>query len=263
MVMSPACLDTGTALLLQQEEIPMTMQVVVVATDGLVVVSDTESRLVEQGKAGPSVPAHISKISVSHKHKAAIAVAGWSDIEAPVGGLLARHLDTLSSLNDDEIEGVLESWANDYYKGTPFAESPTRGALFTLLIARPSNRFPILKVLVNKRSTVRAGKAGYMVGGYENHSAVFWLEYLRLHKEPHSIEESSAIAALTVLAAGEISPDDIGGLEIWQYRESWQELAPEQISDLIGRFDLLKRSIRRTIRPNSKRDRSALLPSRA
>jgi len=231
----------------------MTMQIAIAATDGLVLASDTQHRVTEWGMVNPGAftpdtPVHSSKISISSRHNAAIALAGWSDLDASAGDLLAKHFDTLPPLKDQEIDNVLQLWADDCYSKSRLAGAPTRGALLTLLVARPISRFPIIKVLVNYNSVLRFGKSGYMVGGHENNAAVFWPEYLGLNREPRSVEESTAIAAVTILSAGEINPHGIGGLEIWQCRDSWQEVPPEQIKALTERFDLLKRGITKAIR---------------
>ena len=243
----------------------MTFQIAIVATDGLVLASDTQKRVTEWQQADGSeyIPDTInnsSKLSLSERHSAAIAFAGWSDVDAFAGDLLAKHLDSLPSLNDSEIGVILKKWGDDYYSKSRLSSGASRTSLLNLLVARPNSKFPIIKLGVNYDSNLRDSKT-YMVSGHENNAGVFWPEYLRVHKESRGLDDATAIAAMTILTAGEINPYGIGGLEIWQFRESWKALPDEEIEGLVRRFKTLQQSIKKIVRPRSKRDRLIPLPS--
>jgi hypothetical protein len=229
----------------------VTFQIGIVATEGIVLASDTQQRVTErQFTDGSEYIAdtiiNSSKISICERHSIAIAFAGWSDEDTFAGDMLAKHLNALPSLTDDEIGPILKVWGNDYYSKSRLASGPSRGPLANLLVLRPSGRFPLIKLGVNYESSLRDSKT-YMVSGHENNAAVFWLEYLRVHRETRDLDVSTAIAAVTVLTAGEINPHGIGRLEVWQFRKSWRPLPDDEIEALTARFVGLQRAIREAL----------------
>lgn len=242
----------------------MTMQIGVVAKGGIVLASDTKHRTTERQYADDpfSVPSGIvscSKITPCAKQDITIAFAGWSDPDDSAGEKLARHLDSLPPVTDADIKGVLIAWGDDYYQSR-FSEGRSYAPLLTLLVARPSSRYPLLKLRVNNGSNVLSSEK-YLVNGNESNTAIFWPEYFKVDKTMYDLQAATAIAGMTILMGGEINGAGVGGLEIWQYTNQWKEVSPEEIEGLRGRFDLLQRGIKKAVLPASKRGRLSPQPS--
>jgi len=244
----------------------MTMQIGVVAKRGIVLASDTKHRTTEKQQTGDplSIPSGIincSKISLCERHDIAIALAGWSDLDASVGKDLADHLDSLQAITNDDIGGILMRWGDSYYAQSRLAGAQSFTPLASLLVVRPAARYPLLKLRVNYKSNVLPSEK-YLVNGNESNTAIFWPEYLKVYDELYDLDAATMIAATTILMGAKLNDPGVGGLEIWQYTDQWKPVPPEEIEALRVRFDLLQRGIRKAIHLRSKRDRLAPPPSR-
>jgi hypothetical protein len=229
----------------------MTMQIAIVATDGIVLASDTQKRVTERQFTNgseyiPDTIINSSKLSLCQRHNVAIALAGHSDVDSSAGDMLAKHLDSLPSLSDSDFGVVLKEWGDDYYGKSRLAGAQSSTPLVALLVARPGSRFPIIKLGVNYDSYIRDSKS-YAVSGHENNAGVFWPEYLQVHKKKQDMSVSTAIAAFTILTAGEINSYGIGDLEVWQCLDSWRVLSEQEIDSLKSRFGLLQEFIRKAV----------------
>src|SRR5271165_5588412 len=95
---------------LVEEDVPMTMQIAIVAKDGLVLASDTKYRPIERHQSDASIPSGLfnaPKIFLCEHHSIAVAFAGWTDDVFLAGEELAGHLDAIPIVNDQNIRDVL------------------------------------------------------------------------------------------------------------------------------------------------------------
>jgi len=243
----------------------MTMQIAIVAKDGLVLASDTKYRPIERHQSDASIPSGLfnaPKIFLCEHHSIAVAFAGWTDDVFLAGEELAGHLDAIPIVNDQNIRDVLVTWGNSYYEKMRPGFLQAAGLLLQLLVVRPSEQYPILKLYVSDQSRTRISTS-YMVNGHETNTTIFWPEYARAADDDKpDLSAAISIAAITILMGAEINDHGIGGLEIWQYTNGWKRVPDDEIEALRTRFDHLQSVIAKTILPNSKRGQSAQQPSR-
>jgi hypothetical protein len=200
-------IDIGLSLV--REEIPMTMQVGMVGTDGVLLASDT--RWVEETRP-TRTPWNDTKFKINHRCGVAVA--------------RARSMETASRLADEIISLSLEneSWraSSDYTsiqrivaKVFPTAEGRER-AQCLVAFTRPTVElclFQTAKVNGDWSVVPHSITGGSAYAGDEGNQAIFWGErYYRNLKLP--IERLIPLAAHLVFAAGVLNSAMIEGLDI-------------------------------------------------
>lgn len=237
-----------------EEEVPMTMQVGMVADGGIVLASDTKSRSTERYMTcdPDSIPMdtlNYSKISFCNKHDIAIAISGMGEIGTDPGGELADHLSTFPSIAEDEIETFLTAWGNQYFLKT-FPDAHPGIPRLVFLVVNPRSRYPLRKLRVQKMSNTSRSTT-FMVNGHTNNSAIFWLDYFECADRVHPTRQASAIAALAIQMGKKIHPYGIGGLEVWEYAQEWTALTAEEIASASLRFQRLTQFLTHLIESSS------------
>jgi hypothetical protein len=207
------------------------MQVAIEAKDGFVLASDLKHRT--GGGTGIWVYGygHQSKIYHCEKHAVAIALQGhtfehWAD----PGTDLVKWLNDSSDSSRDEIL----RWANQYQKHE--ADD------FSLLIVNPTAPYDKMWRLRIKGGNVKDSRAEKWIAfhGNENNPAIMWPELLKCNGQK-SINESTRIAALTLLAAEEISQISVSGLEVWRFSSKWECLSDDELGRLRSMYSTLRK----------------------
>jgi hypothetical protein len=229
----------------------MTMQIAIVATDGIVLASDTKYRptqrqFTDNPNTVPSGIVNATKVWLCQRHNIAVAFAGWSDEVILAGKELAEHLNSIATIDDGNIRGVLAEWGNAYYDRARPGSSQANGPLLQLLVVRPSDQHPIVKLCVNRRSATSTS-TGYMVNGHESNTAIFWPEYAKA-ADGCDLAAATAIAATTILMGAKINDHGIGGLEVWRYKKRWEPVPTAEIEE---RFEQLRVAIEKMIYPDA------------
>lgn len=236
----------------------MTMQIAIVAKNGIALASDTKLRptkrqFTDNPNSVPSGITNSSKVRLCKRHNIAIAFAGWTDSDALAGQELADHIDSLPAVTDDNIGSILVAWGDDYYERVRPGIGQANGPLLQLLVVRPSKRCPIIKLCVNRYSSVPTSSS-YMVSGHESNTAIFWPEYAEADKGC-GLPSATSIAAITILMGGEINDHGIGGLEVFRYKKRWEAVPEEEMKTIKKRFARLQRIIKAAMLLSSRRSR--------
>lgn len=194
-----------------EEELPMTMQVGMVGTDGVLIAGDTkwmkepklEGRFWDGGRTGFNSP----KIKISHERGMAISRA--RDMETAV------HVseEIISRLRDDEINSPVEA-----------IERIARDLLYRYGDQRPAHCLialtkPNPKLFLFQFATVDGEWAPFCqpmetiaIAGDNVNPAIFWAE--RYYEPGHSIRQLIPLAAHVVVCAHTLNTATISGLEI-------------------------------------------------
>lgn len=195
-------------VLSSDEEFPMTMQVAMVGTDGIVLASDTQWMNNERDVRHTSTA---SKIKIHYEKGVAIACA--------------RSLALASRVADDLLDELSDvDWSLLEMRAIPIAEK--------VLDAATNNRSDFQCLIVTSRPTLAAFHLcsgvypqqkhptcqripNCQVAGDTVNPAVFWSErYYWRSSLRHEIQQLVALAAQVICSAHELSKDAISGLEI-------------------------------------------------
>jgi hypothetical protein len=229
-----------------EEEIPVTMQIAIEASDGFVLASDRKARdaRTQVGtRLRPDAIIGESKIRTSDKHNIAVAFMGGVRDDDPAQEFV-DHISTLAQLPNG-LSASIRGWGEMYLKGKELMPPYP----FALLVVNPqSNHDPIWKIQFEE-SFKSFPCSGYRVNGNETNSAIMWPEYHKCDRRPRpSIEAATNIAALTILTGGYLNPAGVGDLEIWQYVSTWKRLESDAIDAIVNRFTNLQQAIESFIR---------------
>jgi hypothetical protein len=186
----------------------MTMQIVMVGTDGIVLASDTRWM---NNNSGVRHTSSASKIKVSHKKGVAIACA--------------RSLELASRIADDLIDELDDQgWLLFDQAAIPIAERAisavkSRRDDFQCLIVttKPIRRaFHLCFGIYAQQKHVTCQQvSNSQVAGDNVNAAVFWSErYYWRSSLRHEVQQLVPLAAQVICSAGELSKDNISGLEI-------------------------------------------------
>ena len=199
---------------IEREEIPMTMQVGMVGSDGILLASDTYGMNPPTlGRdhlwAGVRYSTNNTKIKVSHESGIAIACA-WDMITS---GLIADSI--ISGWTDDDLadpEGALERLCENV------ADKEKRRAQCLVVLTRPTPQMFFLQSVnfENEWSPWCQKMLTKAITGDNVNAAIFWAEryyekFLPLHL---SMERLIPLAAQMIVSARELNTAGIGGLEI-------------------------------------------------
>jgi hypothetical protein len=247
---------------LVEEEMPMTMQIVLRTTnDGMVLASDTKIRtMAKKDEDEGSVESRVrvrglsnsTKVVLSKRHEVAIAFSGSDERSSDPAKGLADYLSEQGAIPEEphDVVHLLEGW------GSEFAQSKTPEQLTrcTLLVIIPHHpRCRAYKLLVDSNSHADMSYT-YMVAGDENNPAIFWPEYLKCDEERYDLHATTKIAAYTILMAAKLNSPGVGGLEIWQYDGAWRSLQLSEIESIEASFAVSQASIREEFVGRSKFD---------
>jgi len=234
-----------------EEDLFVTMQVAVLAKDGLIVLAgDTKIRSQDRTYTDqPAIPygmVNHSKIVFGEHHDVAVAFAGHADTGRRPALELAQYLSSLPSL-PQMLGPTLTSWGAGFFKNE-FGDSPQRDyPICSMLVVNPKAPCPFWKLNVNKIST-EDSSCTVMVNGLGTNAAIFWLEYFRTDKtRTLDLDVATGIASTTILMAGELDSYRIGGLEVYRYTGKWDPLGPSEIDGIHASFDNLEKELHRLV----------------
>jgi hypothetical protein len=172
---------------------------------------------------------HRSKTWLCQTHDILVAHAG--EVPQVVGNPSRELADYLSStkfdvMNSSQLENVLVEWGKEsrYQMGDKF------------LIVSPKTKVnQVFKMCAPSRACpdYRIRPSSHFVSGDETNAAVFWPQFFGVGVEEHSLGESIAIAAVTIVMAHKLDNRYIGGLEVWYYSNgAWTFLNEDQCKPL-------------------------------
>ena len=236
----------------------MTMQIVLRAKDGSVVLaSDTLMRPLAAGSTSDAEPSrrlaparglhNATKVIFSVNHDVAVAFSGTDERGNDPAKKLANHLSEQAEIPDDpsKVIHILEKWGNGFFQFRYPGEAYI-GTVCTLLVVIPrSPRCCAYKLFVSNDSRVDIGYT-YLIAGDDNNAAIFWPQYFKCHKEVFDLQATTRIAACTILMAAEIS-FGVGGLELWQYENSWKAIDRKVVDAIVDDFKGFKETLHAAI----------------
>jgi hypothetical protein len=219
--------DGNTILWSIEEEIPMTMQIGMVGSDGVLIASDTEytdnSVLIRRSW-------NETKIRINHNCGIAISMAGGM----VTAGHLADGIFSLALEDENWVRGT--SCLSRLSKSIDLAKDAKREAECIVICANPHPSLRCFRV-------ARVGTGLEVIGSDElltkvyagdpKNSAVFWAE--RYFPKDHQMPIASLmpLAAHLIIAAGRVPNGGISGLEIVVcYKSGIHRLSDESISAL-------------------------------
>jgi hypothetical protein len=218
------------------EDTPMTLQVALVGTDGIVLASD-KLRVVYDPVRHSSLT---SKILVDPKQKIAIACAGYDISETVARRILSNPAPVRE--NWSRYPGDFESFAMNICKEDDFRPYGWRGELIIvslhdlnhLLHLELREMYVRLKLIEDR---ILAGDsfnpAGFFADVYYSQQPIAQLAFLAAH---------------IILSGGRFNPDGAGGLEVVKCTsDGFERLSESSIQDLIDRSDALDGRIRKDI----------------
>ena len=195
-----------------EEEIPMTMQIGMVGTDGVLIASDTLWMNSESTQyANVRHTGNTTKIEIDYPKGVAIACARNME----VAGRIAKDLICEMGANDwDEPGPRVESIANK-----TLGESSEQRQEFqcTIITSSPEPRLfhlhaGIFKLQKGARCQQHSGK---IIAGDMTNAAAFWAERYYPSTEPRRpIRQLVALSAHLIIAASALNSAGISGLEI-------------------------------------------------
>lgn len=193
----------------REEEFPMTMQVGMVCTDGILIASDTRTMNTPRWSSGsiPRTTFNSSKIRIS--------------LERGIAVSCARNMETANHLATEIIEKLKEE---DFdYPQFPIeamgrtvlaaAEERRNDAQCLIALQRPTPQlflfqFGMINAQWGPSCMLMDGKA---VAGDNVNAAAFWTER---YYEPKPIEQLIPLAAHLIISASKLNSGSISGLEI-------------------------------------------------
>jgi hypothetical protein len=203
-----------------EDELPMTMQVGMVASDGIVLASDSleyaeqrVSRFSSRSGVEPRITYSASKIRVAEHGKVAVSCAG--DV-----GESFDLADAILSRLSREFWASPEPRIEETVK-TGMEKQEWRGAESLIVLSEPSPSLFLLQCLLKDEKTGERRPLCRRVpmwafAGDSTNAAVFWAVrfYRSIPSESRTIETLKPLAAQIVTDGGHMSSGSIGGLEI-------------------------------------------------
>jgi hypothetical protein len=242
----------------------MTLICALRGTDGFVLAADTKASeihepcSIEQVLGSVTSTSHVSKILPSSRHAVAIGFAETD--EARIGAeILIKSLDSLPSVPDDpreELRKACQAACNfNPQLVPPVRRKPLGGSL--IFVHAALKAFPIFRVVFTLYGDGRfifdcIRTADKQMIGYDVNSAIFFLEkYYSLVVNPQSVNQLAVLAGHTILAASQLSPERIGGLEIVICKEGepCRRLKDEAIAAICARSNSILTEIQRLLGP--------------
>jgi hypothetical protein len=223
------------------EESPMTMQIAIQASNGLVLASDRKTRRTGMKRSDPSEVSYEDKVCLCENHKIVIALSGvtFGFEEAEPAPALKRHLDSIIHIPD--TRKTLKEWGDGYFKETFSTSIEEAKSAVRLLIANAELKHDPFHVLdVASNSNVSSTKGMYVVTGDSRNSAIFWPAFFHCDASRHDLTAVTNIAAATILMGHKFNNDGVGGLDLWQFQDEWEQLGPEKIEGLKLHVDHLE-----------------------
>jgi hypothetical protein len=205
----------------------MTLQIGMLATDGIVVVGDTWQYV--EPKDVPWYGYHSSKIKIAENNRIAVACAHDMDASFAIAKAIFQRLSEPKEARSDAILEI----------GGRLASGTDSECLIAFCDPWPSlYRFVHAKGGEQKCEEILSGMA---IGDHGN-PACFWIT--RFHRGGLSCQQLERLAALAVVSAGELSNGSIGGLEAFVCRKSgirlWSRAESEsmqaEMKDLENQF---------------------------
>jgi len=220
------------------EEPPMTMQIAMIGTDGIVVASDRKWG----GDTGGSRETHLaSKIKMDTQRGIAVACAE-SEVSLNIANAILEKLteEMRSALPEPAIERI----AKEVMHGFDHDRILRPQSHCLIVLNKPSRRIFSLKVgpdgetcteFFDKR---RAGDPG--------NPAMF---FAQAYYAPRPIKKLAFLGAHIVLTAAQFNNDGIGGLEILLCdKRGFRMLSSDEIKELKKRSSTLHKTISRALR---------------
>jgi 20S proteasome alpha/beta subunit len=205
------------------EDIPMTFQVGMVGTDGVLLASDT--RMLRQ--EGCRTSSEIRKIcQLEHPAMACCAAGDDHTMHIRDQFLSLRRKDRSTPTNELLAQGANERWKFLYgdRSGQPFQHS--KGSI---LVAEYSRNIPELWMLEFGESHFVAFVGDKILSGDAISPAAFFIE--RYYRSTAKISELLPLAAHAILMAARLNPTGVGGLEIVVGRDGqFQKLDEDEIA---------------------------------
>jgi 20S proteasome alpha/beta subunit len=192
-----------------EEEFPMTIQIGMVATDGLLVASDTRTMMSPQwaNSGAPRVTFNATKIRISPER--GIIVSSARNMET------ANHLATeiIENLKEEDFEWPIFPIEGMARKVLAAAPRERNDAQCLVAIMHPTPRLFLFQyAMVNGVWGPMCQKMeGKAIAGDNINAAAFWAER---YYERRPIEELIPLAAHLIISASKLNSGAISGLEI-------------------------------------------------
>jgi hypothetical protein len=224
------------------EDTPVTLQVALVGTDGIVLASDKKTVYLDD----VTTTSMTSKILVDDSRTLALAYAGHE-----ISQLVARRvLEKPSALESKGPLIEVEKLAEAIYKEQITEDSPYFRTDSQLLIVQRKDlsRFHVLRM--DRKKWLAELRDTREVTGHATNTACFFTErYYR--KAP--VAALKLLVAHTIITAGKISPSGIEGLEILVCTpEKFEFLTPEEISALEKRSQDIEGQLSHLLAPSNE-----------
>src|SRR6266481_6977564 len=184
-----------------EDQLPMTMQVGMVGTDGIVLASDTKQ--VQSTIGGVCSSFNASKIKICQERGIAISCA--RNMETAT--LVAKNI--ILGLGDSQMESPIALIENIAKK--VIDDPGCRNDVHCLIVLlRPRPRLIRVRT-IGGEITCDDDITGKVVAGDIENAGIFWSE---MYYERRPIKHLARVAAQLVVMAGKISSGNVGGLEV-------------------------------------------------
>jgi hypothetical protein len=222
------------------EEVPLTFQIGIVASDGVFLASDLKRTNVGAGPHTYRSSSETPKIHVSDRGQVAYCYSG-NDVADEAARIFCAQA---AGLEDEfEIQKTLKASALEAIGSENISnerQALQRGSL--ILALGKANRNPELWCLDLRTPSARP-IGNHIINGDLSNPAGFFMERY-FPKGRRTIEELLLLAAHTVLVASRLNPDGISGLEMVRCTaQGFQKVSEEKIANLTERSEQLDKNI--------------------
>lgn len=223
------------------EDTPVTLQVALVGTDGIVLASDKKTVVPGDGFASRR-SSITSKILVNFDQGIAIAYADYDASETVAKSIWSDAAKVKQSRKD---RLAFESFALDLCNRDQFRPYGWHGEL--LIISLDDLDHLLHLSLKESRARLNIVENRFLAGDSSN-PAGFFVEAYYANCSRRPIAELTFLAAHVILSGGRYNPAGIGGLEVVRCTtEGFEWLSDSLISEIAKRSDELDAIIRRDI----------------
>jgi len=196
-----------------EEEIPMTMQIGMVGTDGVLIASDTQwtntPRLkVNQAWTGSRGRYNANKITINHERGMAISSARSME----TAGTVAHRI--ISDLKDEDFtypQSPIEHIGEDVLASVSRQERSDAQCLISLTRPLPQLFLFQFGTINNKYGSICQKMESYAIAGDNLNAAIFWAER---YSERLPLASLIPLAAHLIVCAARLNSATISGLEI-------------------------------------------------
>lgn len=206
------------------ENPPMTLQIALVGTDGVLLVSDEQSnRTIGYITTSGNLT---SKILTDCKRGLAACWSGYEDISHELATQILK-------LGDSEVSSNLSlgELAQEVYGKVKGSFGSSGRPYGDVLLVNRNSLGHVYMVSASERGCHASQYTAWVPSGQDSNSALFYCE--KFYKRG-PIDELIFLAAHTILTAGRIDPHRVRGLEILRCRQSGFDFVPEKELELLA-----------------------------